>query len=692
MAYRIGIDVGGTFTDFTLVQGDGRLLLWKEDTTPNDPSRAVERGLDALAAQLDLSSRELLEEVELFVHGTTTATNLLIERNGPVIGLLSNEGFRDVLYFRNGHKPERFNLHLAPPEPLIDRWLRIGVPGRFDSNGNELQLLDEASVRAAAHQFRAASVEAVAIAFLWAMLFPAHEIRAAEILMEELPDAEVLCSHAVLPEIGEWERTSAVSISTYILPRIREYLTNLQTGLDSKGLRQPPLIMQINGGCARIPEILDVPVTIVASGPAAAPAAALHFADTVGSDLISVDMGGTSFDVCLIEAGRVAMTREMQVAGQPVGVLAVDVHSVGAGGGSIAWVDEGGALQVGPRSAGSRPGPACYDKGGNNATVTDANVVLGYLDPASFLGGRRRLRDDLANVALHEHVAKPLGLSPLAAAAGVIRVVNANMVGAIRTVSIGRGIDPRRFTLVCGGGAGGLHVAEIARDLGITKVFIPLEAGVFCSFGMTVTDVRHDYSATLRGVSTALDLDAINNTLAVLELRAHQDLREEGFKDIDMRFERSVDARYLGQIHQMTVDVPDTPRLTADDFAAFQETFHHQHQTRYSHNRVKVAIETLHWRLAAIGRVQPPVRSAPARRVTNSHLAVKRSRVAYVPALAAMQALSTYTLESIDIGASVDGPALIDLPTTTVVVPAGDTLSRDVAGGFTLRVMQSPSP
>lgn len=685
MGYRIGIDVGGTFTDFTLVRSDGQLLLWKEDTTPDDPARAVGAGIEALASQLGLSGSELLAACDLFVHGTTTATNLLIERSGPVVGLLCSEGFRDVLYFRNGHKPDRFNLHVSPPVPLIDRWLRIGVRGRFDARGNELQPLHEDQVRAAAQQFRAANVEAVAVAFLWAMLFPAHELQAAEILREELPQVEVLCSHNVLPEIGEWERTSAVSVSTYILPRIRSYLTNLEEFLAQKSLEQPPLIMQSNGGCARIPEILKSPVTIVASGPAAAPAAAAHLAEILGRDLISVDMGGTSFDVCLIDGGRAAMTREMQVAGQPVGVMAVDVQSIGAGGGSIAWVDEGGALRVGPQSARSDPGPACYGKGGTEATVTDANLVLGYLDPGRFLGGRRRLRDDLSRDALATHIGTPLGLSPEEAAAGVVRVVNANMVGAIRTVSVGQGIDPRRFTLVCGGGAGGLHAAELARDLGIPRVFIPLEAGVFCSFGMTVTDVRHDYSATLHGNSTALDLTAINDVLSVLEEQAREDLREEGFADTEIRFERSVDARYAGQIHQMTVTVPYRTELTDDDVATLEDTFHRQHQARYNHDRRGLPLETLHWRLTAIGRVQHGRAPRAACRATADGSAVATGRrAAYASARTRMEPVPTYVPDTIRIGASIEGPALVDLETTTILVPVGDTLVRDVPEGFTI--------
>lgn len=684
MSYRIGVDIGGTFTDFTVAREHGELLLWKEDTTPDDPGRAVLTGLGAVAEQLGTDVSGLLGETELFVHGTTVATNMLIQRNGPTIGLLCTEGFRDILYFRDGYKPERFNMHLPHPRELVDRWLRIGVPERFDPSGEEVVALDEDAVRAAAARFREAGTRAVAVAFLWSMLYPDHELRAAEILAEELEGVDVVCSHQVLPEIREWERTSATAMSAYIVPRIHEYLTNLEGKLEEGGLEIPPLIMQINGGCARIPDILRVPVNILASGPAAAPAAALHFADTIGSDLITVDMGGTSLDVCLIQDGRAAMSREIQVEGQPIGVPAVDVHSIGAGGGSIAWIDAGDALRVGPRSAGSRPGPACYDFGGTEPTVTDANVVLGYLDPEAFLGGRRRLRDDLSARAVDEHVATPLGLSTVDAAAGIVRVVNANMVGAIRSVSIDRGVDPRRFTLVCGGGAGGLHAAELARELGMGRVFVPLEAGVFCSFGMTVTDVRHDHVAALHAVSDAFDLDGLNATLAELEAQARRELLEEGFEASEIRLERSVDARYPGQVHEITVPVPGDGALGADEVTALEAAFHAQHEAQFAYHRERMPIECLHWRVAAIGA--SAVGASPAPEAAGGAAAPARTVQAYSAAVGGLAPTPIYDVADLDVGTSIHGPAIVAAPTTTVVVHEGDVLSRQVAEGFLIDV------
>ena len=508
MSYRIGVDIGGTFTDFTVVDRNGEMTLWKQDTNPAAPTQAIEAGLHAVAGELGKTLQELLSETVLFVHGTTIATNTLIQRNGPKVGLLCTKGFRDVLYLRDGFKPERFNIHMEHPGTFVDRYLRLGVPGRIGPSGVEITPLDEDAVRDAARVFKAEKVDSIAIGFLWSILNPAHEQRAKAILAEELPGLPAICSSDVLPEIREWERTSSAVLSAYVLPGIKDYLSSLEKLLASSGYGRGPLIMQINGGCASVQEIIRRPVNVLASGPAAAPAAAAALVS--GQDdknVITIDMGGTSLDVCLIRDGRAAMSRNVQVEEQPIGVPAVEVRSIGAGGGSIGWIDNGGALRVGPRSAGARPGPAAYGAGGTEPTVTDANVVLGLLEPSAFLGGRRQLDKQKATDAVVRRIGDPLGISAIEAAAGMIRVVNANMVGAIRGVSVERGIDPRGFTLVAGGGAGGLHAVGLARELGMRSVMIPREAGTLCSFGMIVTDVRLD---ELDGLLAAEGVDSIS--------------------------------------------------------------------------------------------------------------------------------------------------------------------------------------
>jgi N-methylhydantoinase A len=682
VSYRIGTDIGGTFTDFTVIMPNGEVVLWKEDSTPDNPVEAVEKGLKDLGKELGVES--LVSEAELFVHGTTRATNMLIQRNGPRIGLLCTEGFRDVLYLRDGFKPDRFNIHLKHPDDLIERWLRIGIPERLDHHGDEVAPLDEDAVRRAAAHFRDADVQAVAIAFMWSIVNPAHELRAAEILAEELPGVHVVCSHVVLPEIREWERTSATALSAYILPTIAEYLSELEGYLQARGCDAPPLIMQINGGCARIPEIIRQPVSLLGSGPAAAPAAAMYYADSIGDNLITVDMGGTSLDVCLIRNGRQTLSRDIQVEDQPIGIPAVEVHSIGAGGGSIAWIDDGGALRVGPKSAGARPGPACYDQGGTEPTVTDANVVLGYLEPEAFLGGRRTLRDDLSREAVERRIGEPLGLSVTEAAAGIARIVNANMVGAIRLVSIERGIDPRGFTLVCGGGAGGLHAVELARELKVGKVFVPVQAGTFCAFGMTVTDVKHDYSALNYQLSSETDLSSVNATLEELERQARSQLEEEGFSADQITLERSADARYPGQVHELTVPVPSGRPIGDEELAELEAGFHHAHQEQFAYNRDGLAIEVLHWRVTATGKLPlPTVEQAAAEPSVPTPTG---TREAYVASLGEMVETPTYLHSSLSPGDRIEGPAVIQAATTTVVIGPGDELTVRADHGMEIAV------
>ncbi|YCK79949.1 hydantoinase/oxoprolinase family protein (plasmid) [Arthrobacter sp. D3-18] len=685
MTWRIGVDIGGTFTDFTLIGEDGYMVLWKEESSPFDPVGVIRRGLEALADQMELTVTKLLAQTSLFVHGTTVATNMLIQRNGPEVALLCTEGFRDVLYFRDGFKPNQFDMSVQHFAPLVDRWLRVGVPGRIDKDGNEVNPLDEAAVRDAAAKFRAAGVEAVAVSFLWSVLNPTHEERAAEILREELPGVHVITSNTILPEIREWQRTSSTVLSAYIAPKIRSYLRELESELERLGLRSPLLIMQINGGCARVSEIVKRPVNILASGPAAAPAAARYHSEGAGNNVISVDMGGTSLDVCLIRDGVTTMSRDIQVENQPIGVPAVDTHSVGAGGGSIGWIDNGGALRIGPRSAGAVPGPACYDNGGVEPTVTDANVILGFLDPDRFLGGRRRLRDDLSRKAIDEKIAGPLGLDTVSAAAGMIRVVNSNMVAAIRSVSVQRGLDPRGFSLVSGGGAGGLHAVELARELGISTLFIPLQAGVLCSFGMTVTDVQHDYLMAGHAYSTDDDAAELASALERLELEARNQLMEEGFDEARVQLRRAVDARYPGQVHELTVVVPASERLTPAALKAIATAFNEDHLNEFAYNRPNMPVEFLHWRVAAVGSLGKSV-GTTSEPVTTKDSEPVAIRQVYSLVRDEMTEVPVYESVGVGIGSRIEGPAVLYAPTTTIVLAEGDRLTMHGADGYTIDV------
>lgn len=675
--YRIGIDIGGTFTDFSVVGQDGATTLWKEPSRPDDPLGAIIDGLRSSAGLLGRSLPELLSQTRLLVHGTTVATNAVIQRNGPRLGLVCTRGFRDVLYFRDAFKPDRFNIRISPPEPFVERYLRVGVTERVWSDGSVIEPLHEDEVREAAGYFRRHDVRSIAVALLWSIVNPQHERRVAAILRQELPDAYVVCSADVLPEIREWERTSAAVLSAYILPAIDGYLRRLESSLADQRLARPPLIMQLNGGCAPIDEILRRPVNVLHSGPAAAPAAAAHHAARHDlRDVITVDMGGTSFDVCLIRDGAPARSRSLQVELQPVGVAGVDVHSIGAGGGSIAFVDAGGALRVGPRSAGSVPGPAAYDLGATEPTVTDANITLGYLAPEAFLGGRRPLRPELARQAIQEHVAEPLGMDVLEAAAGIIRVVNTNMAAAIRAVSIERGFDPRGFSLLCGGGAGGLHAGALAADLGISQIVIPREAGTLCAFGMTVTDVRHDYVRAAPLLSRTADPAQLQAIFDELEETGRRRLRTDGFNDDEIELQRFVDARYPGQVHEMTVPVPSPGRaLTGEDVAELEQIFHDEHQRQFHYCRPELQIELLHWRVGAVGRTEGPPVSPPPAAPANAETARIGARNVYIPATEQLEEVPVYQAERLGDGAVVDGPAVVAGETTTILLLPGDRMT-----------------
>jgi N-methylhydantoinase A len=692
VTWRVGVDIGGTFTDVAVVDDQGKLVIWKEDTTPAHPERAVQDGLSRVASLLGLDVGAFLSKVSPFVHGSTVATNTIIQRRGPRLGLVCTEGFRDVLYLRDGFKWDRFNPGLERPADFVPRYLRRSVRERIDARGNVVRPLDEDDVRAVAAALRDHRVETVAVALLWSLANPVHELRVREILQEELPSVPVLLSSDVLPELGEWVRTSATVLSAFVFLASQSYLRSLERWLADAGLETRPLIMQVNGGCATVEQTLRVPVSTIASGPAAAPAAALQVGRRVSArDMITVDMGGTSFDVCLIKDGEVPRSRAIAVAHQPIGIPGVEVHSIGAGGGSIAWIDAGGALRIGPQSAGARPGPAAYGLGGGEPTVTDANIVLGYLAPEAFLGGRRALSPELSEQAIRTRVARPLGLDLVQAAAGIIKLVNENMVNAIGVVSVERGIDPRPFLLVAGGGAGALHAGRLAAQLQIRRVLIPAEAGTISAYGMTVSDVRHDYAGALHTISTEPDTDGVGTLLEQLEVRALEELAEAGFGRQRVRLQRFVDARYVGQVHELLVPV----RLGQVDQATFAEivqSFHESHSIRYGWASEQRAVEFLHWRVTGFGVIDvheerrfdelPRVAAEGARR---------SARRAYFDELGGFSSVPVYSSADFPAGGALRGPAFVDADTTTVVVFPDQHLVGDGRGSFLLETGMSPA-
>jgi N-methylhydantoinase A len=685
MQYVLGVDIGGTFTDFSLVDGDGQISLWKESTTPKRPAEAVQRGIRTLAEQAGVPLRKFLDRLDLFVHGQTIATNTVIQRNGPKTALLCTEGFRDIIYFRDGFKPERYNIQLQPPEDFIPRYLRIPIKERVNFAGEVTIPLDEASVRAAVDRLRDANVEAVAIAFLWSIINPHHEQRVKEIIERALPGVPVILSSDVLPMIREWERTTCTVLSAYVHPGISRYMVELEEFLHGSGFRHPLLVMQLNGGTSTVNKVMQRPIYSLASGPAAAPVAGLYCSKRIGMEnVITIDMGGTSFDVSMVTGGVPMLTRELRVHEMPVGVAAVNVHSIGAGGGSIAWIDKGGALQVGPQSAGAEPGPACYGQGGRAPTCTDANVVLGYINPDYFLGGRREIKPELSARAIEDHVAGPLALSIPDAAHGIFRIINHNMVNAIRVVSIERGIDPRDYSLVVGGGAGGIHAGMLGRTLGMKTAIIPRYSGVFCSFGMIVSDVRHDYMQAFTTNTERFDVDGANKVIADLERKALADMVEEGFPEGEVTLTRFADSKYPAQIHELTIPVPDGRPLSATDAVQMAKSFHDLHERMFTYSVRESSVDLFHWRVVANRAVKAPQTPILPSNGDAVAAARKSTRRVYFDDIGDYRETSIYDGDRLERGKVVAGPAVVEQENTTIVVFPRQKLEVNEFGDFIL--------
>src|SRR5213593_1387453 len=511
MAYRIGVDVGGTFTDLVLAGRHGRLVLDKLPTTPHDQSEGVVGGLTQLAAREGVALAALLADTELIVHGTTTADNTMIEMSGATVGLLTSEGHRDEIEIRRGFKEDIWDPALPPPPPICPRRRRYGIPERLDFEGRVVVPLDEEAVRRACRRMKLQAVDSLAVVLLFSFVNPAHERRVRAIAAEELPGVMVSLSHEVMPSAPEFERTSTTLVNAYVGPRIGRYLSRLEGRLREAGFRGELLIMQSNGGVMTGGYVAQKAVAVMGSGPAGGVMGATAVAGAAGvKDFISVDMGGTSYDVCLVHGG----TPEVKAGWNwhhryLIGLPMVDVQSVGAGGGSIARV-EAGTLKVGPESAGAEPGPVCYGRGGQEPTVTDANLVLGYLNPAAFCGGTMRLEVEGAHAAIRERVAQPLGVSVVEAAEGIFRLVTANMANAVRKVSAGRGIDPRPLVLVVFGGNGPLHAGMQASELGIRRILVPKLAPAFSALGLLLTDHVVDEMRSYISPVGRVDLARVN--------------------------------------------------------------------------------------------------------------------------------------------------------------------------------------
>jgi N-methylhydantoinase A len=675
MAYRVGIDVGGTFTDLAMVdEQSGRLFTSKSPSTPGNPIEGVMGVLRKL--------RLPLGEVQALVHGTTVATNALLERKGARTGLIATRGFRDVVFIQRMNRKHHYDLQWDKPSPLVERRLCLEVDERVDYRGRVLRPLDDEEARRAVAALRDEGVEAYAICFLFAFVNPAHEERMRRIVEEVHPGAEVSLSHEVYPRWREYDRMSTTIADAYLKPLIATYLDNLSQGLRREDVPARLLIMKSNGGIEDHRAAASKPVEMIMSGPVGGVLSALQCGLAAGRrDLVAIDMGGTSFDVSLIEGGVVGRTSEYEVEwGLPAYAPMVDVKSIGAGGGSIAWVDKGGLLRVGPRSAGAAPGPVCYGRGGTEPTVTDANLVLGRLNPEYFLGGEMRLDLGAAGAAL-ERLAARLGMGVLETAEAILDLVNVNMVNAIRLVSIDRGLDPRRFTLVSFGGAGSLHAPALAEVIGMHEVLVPLHQGVFSALGLTVADMRADESATARMRSDHLDLAEVNAVLARLRARAVDRIAAEGYEGTPA-LEAVVEARYLGQNYGMDLPIPGGGRaLAADELDGVVASYHRRHEELYGYAIADEVIEFVNFKVTAVGAVgRPP----PARWRSDGMAAPKQVRPVHFREVGWVDC-PIFDREKLPVGAALVGPAVVEEPTATTLLLPGQRLVVDELGNLLVR-------
>jgi N-methylhydantoinase A len=676
--YRVTVDTGGTFSDFVFFNEDtGEISITKVPSTPKEPFQAVLNGVKEL-----LDQSVAAKDISFFSHGTTVGTNALLEEKGARTGLLVTEGFRgiyEVMEQSRGYGPATYDLFFEKPKLLATPYYTEEIPERVDFRGEVLKPIDVESSLQAIRRLKQKKVESIAACFLFSFLNPDHELKIKEIAEREFPEASLSLSCEVLPQIREFYRLSTTVINAYIAPVMSRYLGRLEQRLREMGVVTPRLyIMQSNGGVATFQSAAKKPVATVLSGPAGGVIASLGISQRAGiKNVITFDMGGTSCDVALIHEGNPAVTTQGRISQRPISLPMLDIHTVSAGGGTIARIDAVGGVQVGPDSAGADPGPICYDHGGDEVTITDANLVLGVLHADSFLGGRLKLNRDKAEKLLEGKIAKRLGLSVLEAADGILKIINAKMEEAIKAVSSARGYDIRDFTLIAFGGGGPMHAGRIALDLGIPTLLIPPAPGVTSALGLLLADVKHDYVRSKLAPLKGLDLNDINGLFSQLADQAKRDLGGEGFGDNEIALQAFLDLRYAGQGYELTVPAPLPPFKRAD-LDLMRERFDTQHEQAHGHKAETEPVELVSLRLVSIGLVPEakisPV-SASGRRI---EAAKTGERKIFFGKEHGVLPCRVYSRDLLEAGHKISGPAIIEqLDTTTVIHPEQEAVVDD---------------
>ena len=689
----IGVDVGGTFTDIVFADTEsGRIVTHKVPTTPDDPSRGVVAGIGELCARAELPH----EAIDHILHGTTIGTNAVLEHDGALTGMITTAGYRDIVHIGRHQRPQHYSIRQEVPwqdRPLARRRHRRTVTERLaPPRGEVLVPLDEAAVREAARALRVDGVEAIAVCFLFSYLNPAHELRAREIVREEAPECFVCSSAEVAPQFREFERFTTALLNAFVGPRLRDYIARLEGSLDDKGFAADLHVMCSNGGVATAATVARNPVLTLLSGPAAgilggawSGALSGHVANT--QRLITFDVGGTSADIGILIDGRFAeaTARDTWIGGYPLLAPMIDIHTIGAGGGSIAHVDSGGAFRVGPHSAGADPGPAAYGRGGSQPTVTDANLVLGRLDPGNFLGGAMRLDPEAARRAVWD-LARRLDLGLEETAEGILTIVNANMANAISSRTVQKGLDPRGFALVAFGGAGPLHGAEVARALGIPEIIVPAYPGITSAVGLLTTDLKYDAVRTVFQSGAEIDLDRLNRDLAAMQTDLSRQLAADGIAAGDAEFARAGDLRYVGQGYELRVPLPDGP-LGATALDAVFHRFGELHRAEYGHVFPSSPVEIVNIRVTGIGRMPKIGEPRPARGGSLAQALVRTAQCAFrVNGRLRPMPTPFYRRGALPLEQAIAGPAIVLQTDSTTVVPPGVTVTADPAGNLILRL------
>ncbi len=686
MKYKIGIDVGGTFTDFFLVGDNGYSLMHKTLSTPKDSSIGFITGLKEITKKLDLTEKEFIDSIDTIVHGTTVATNALLTLKGVKTALLTTKGFRDALEMRRGIREERYNNHYQNVTPLVPRYLRFTVDERIDAKGNSISDVNTNELDKIITKIKEEDVKAVALCFMNSYLNNEHEKQATAYLRERLPQLFISASYEVLPSVRFYERVSTTVVNAYIGVVVDSYLKSLMEKLKKINFKGKLMIMQSNGGVVTPEVARKIAAVTVLSGPAAAPIAGAYYSELLGYDnCITMDMGGTSFDASLVVNNQCVTSTDGEIDRHRIALPTLDIITIGAGGGSIGWIDKGGLMQMGPQSAGSLPGPISYNRGGEKPACTDADLILGYLDPDFFAGGKYKLNKEKAVQQIGKILGEPLGLNATEAAAGMYRVINMNMAQGVRQVSVERGYDPREFLMICAGGAGSIHAGEICRELEIPMFVVPGVASIFCAAGMLLGDLKHDYVRSYMIRFSAIDKEHLITLYNNMMAEAIKILEEEGIAKDKIQYIPSLDLRYVGQYHEVPLEVKmdDIFSLNRD---GIQDAFHNEHNRQFGYElrNEGTELEVINVRLRAIG-----ITEKPSSLIGNLNEgvelledALKGKRQAFVPERNEMMEVPVYNGDILKNNFKIVGPAIIEQVNTTVFLGESYNCETGIGGAF----------